>query len=323
MTTSVPDKPVVPTATPLVSVIIPTFNRPDMLREAVTSVLAQTEQNFEVIVVNDGSVDVGPLLTDLDPKGRIKYIDNKGNRGRSYSRNKGIRAAQGKYIAYLDDDDRYYPDHLKVLVNFLESSNRAAAYTDALCAVQEKQDAGYMVVRKECRYSNDFSNQKILWRNLLPLLCLVHARSCCDRAGYFDETLETHEDWDLFVRFSRYFDLHHINRVTAEYSFRYDGSSTTSGNAMDFLRSQLLIYRKYKALSAGDRLVRHKQRKSIRDCKKRLMAQGFSKKELNAVVREFSRGGKAAQRPGTSNSAAGQKNAGPAMDPDGSDRKSS
>ena len=176
MTTPVPDKSAI---TPLVSVIIPTFNRPDMLKEAVKSVLEQTEQNFEVIVVNDGSVAVAPLLAGLDPKNRIRCIDNKGHKGRSYTRNAGIRAAQGKYIAYLDDDDRYYPDHLKVLVDFLESGNRAIAYTDAQCAVQEKKAQGeYVVVKKEVRYSNDFCPRTILWRNLLPVLCLAHAKVC-------------------------------------------------------------------------------------------------------------------------------------------------
>ncbi|MGA2508270.1 MAG: glycosyltransferase family 2 protein [Chitinispirillaceae bacterium] len=297
MTTPVSDKPAVSAAAPMVSVIVPTFNRPDLLAEAVRSVLDQTEKDFEVIVVNDGSIDVAPFLKSIDPMGRVRCIDNKGNRGRSYSRNAGIHAAQGKYIAYLDDDDRYYPDHLKTLTGFLESSGRAVAYTDALCVVQvKKENEGYVVVKKEVRYSNDFCPRTILWRNLTPLLCLVHARSCCDRAGYFDETLETHEDWDLIIRLSRQYDPYHIKKVTAEYSFRYDGSSTTSGSPGDFLRSQLMIYNKYRAFAAHDWRVKHKQRKSIRDCKKRLLAQGFSKKELDAMVKEISNRGLPAGR---------------------------
>jgi glycosyltransferase involved in cell wall biosynthesis len=272
---------------PLVSVIIPTFNRPEMLAEAVTSVIGQTLQEFEVVVVNDGSLPVAPVLAGIDPKGRVTNIDDKKHRGRSASRNAGIRAARGKYLAYLDDDDRYYPDHLETLVRFLEAGGHAAAYTDAHCAVQEKRDGAYIVVRKEVRYSNDFCKRKILWRNLLPVLCLVHAKTCCDSAGYFDEALDTHEDWDFIVRLSRHCDLHHIKKTTAEYSFRDDGTTTTSALPLEFLRSQLLIYRRYRAFSRFDWHVRHKQRKSLRERRERLMKRGFSKEELDAFVKEF------------------------------------
>jgi O-antigen biosynthesis protein len=273
---------------PKVSVIIPTFNRPEMLVEAVKSVIGQTMYEFEVIVVNDGSIPVSNLLSGLDPQGRIRVIDNKEHRGRSASRNIGIRAARGTYIAYLDDDDRYCPDHLETLVGFLESNGQAAAYSDALCAVQEKKDGAYVVVKKEIRYSSDFCNRTILWRNLLPVLCLVHARSCCDSAGYFDEALDTHEDWDFIIRLSRCYSLHHLKKTTAEYSFRDDGSSTTSGNPVDFLRTRLMIYKKYREFARHDWRVKHKQRKSIRDSIKRLITQGFSKNELKEMVRRFS-----------------------------------
>jgi O-antigen biosynthesis protein len=273
---------------PKVSVILPTFNRPDMLVEAAKSVLEQTFRDFEIIVVNDGSLPVSPSLARLGPQERIRIIDNKEHRGRSASRNAGISAARGKYIAYLDDDDQYYPDHLETLVGFLESNSQTAAYSDAQCAVQEKKDGFYVIVRKEIRYSSDFCTRTILWRNLLPFLCLVHARSCCDRAGHFDESLDTHEDWDFIIRLSRHYDLHHLKKTTAEYSFRDDGSSTTSGNPLDFLRTRLVIYKKYREFSRHDWRVRHKQRKSVRDCIRRLVALGFPKKELKAIVKQYS-----------------------------------
>jgi O-antigen biosynthesis protein len=123
---------------PLVSVIVPTYNRPDMLAATLESILNQTYQRLEIIVVNDCGLEVENIAGWLNRQGNITYVRHACNRGLAAARNTGIKLARGKYLAYLDDDDLFYPDHLETLVTALEGSRFRVAYTDAHRAHQEK-----------------------------------------------------------------------------------------------------------------------------------------------------------------------------------------
>jgi glycosyltransferase involved in cell wall biosynthesis len=172
---------------------VPTYNRPHMLINALKSIFGQTYQNYEVIVVNDGGSDVRELFEGLS-RDSIRYLQHDTNRGVSAARNTGIKAARGKYIAYLDDDDLFYPDHLETLVNFLESTDYKVAYTDAHRTFQKMQKGKYVTSKKDVPYSFDFDYARILKGNFIPVLCIMHRKSCFESVGLFDETLQSHED---------------------------------------------------------------------------------------------------------------------------------
>src|ERR1043166_3977977 len=123
---------------PLVSVIIPTLNRPAMLKDALASIAAQTYTPIEIIVVNDAGVDVECVVSQFKLKHHIVYLKHATHKGLPAARNTGIKAASGDYIAYLDDDDVYYPDHIETLASFLSDSGYKVAYTDAYEAYQCK-----------------------------------------------------------------------------------------------------------------------------------------------------------------------------------------
>jgi len=231
---------------PIVSVIIPTKDRPEMLAQAIQSVLNQTFTELEIIVVNDGGVDVQSVISRLNTRGNIVYKKHDRALDRSAARNTGIRAARGKYIAYLDDDDNYYPNHIETLVKFLENSEYKIAYTDAVMEQQEKQNGEYVTINRSVPYSLDFDKDKILVSNCTPNLCLMHEKSCLDEVGLFDETLSTHEDWDLIIRLSRKFDIAHIKETTCEFTQRNDGTNTSSHNRADFTRTREIIFNQYR-----------------------------------------------------------------------------
>ncbi len=232
-------------ALPLVSVIVPTYNRAERLRETLTSILGQTYVQYEVIVVNDGGEDVGDLVASFNDKNNVHYVRHASNRGLAAARNSGLGVARGKYIAYLDDDDRFLPKHLEVLVSFLEQSQSQIAYTDAWRIVQSKEEGEYTETGRSVPYSHDFDPDKLLITNYFPVLCLMHEKVCLEKTGGFDEILTTHEDWDLWIRLSRHFAFVHLKEVTAEFTWRIDGSSMTSRISEDFLRTQKMIYKKY------------------------------------------------------------------------------
>jgi len=120
-----------PQLAPLVSVVIPAYQAAGRIRETLDSVFAQTYPNFEVVLVNDGSPDTEALEAAIRSYGeRLIYIRQE-NRGPSGARNTAIRAARGKYIACLDSDDIYLPEHLARLVALLEENALDLVYCDS------------------------------------------------------------------------------------------------------------------------------------------------------------------------------------------------
>ncbi|MBX3304464.1 MAG: glycosyltransferase [Nitrospira sp.] len=230
---------------PKVSVILPSYNRPDRLTEALQSVLRQSYQDFEIVVVNDGGTDVGATVAALND-GRIMYIQHDRNRGLAAARNTGLRAAKGKYVAYLDDDDRYLPNHLETLVKVLVGSECKVAYTDAWRVHEQSEGGQYFEVGRDLPYSYDFNPANLLVGNYFPVLCVMHERSCLDDVGGFDESLFAHEDWDLWIRMAMKFQFVHVKKITAEFTWRTDGSSMTSGTQQTYYRTTEIIYRKYR-----------------------------------------------------------------------------
>ncbi len=249
-------------AFPLVSIIVPTVDRPGFLLKAIQSILNQTYRNFEIIVVNDGGKDVEALLSTIDIEERIISVRLPKNHERSYARNVGINLAKGKYVAYLDDDDQYLPEHIETLVTFLESSSYEVAYTDAYRIVHEKHNGRYVEKQRDVPYSYDFSRNILLRENYIPILCVMHSRACFDQVGLFDESLNTHEDWDLWIRMSEYFPFHHLKQITAEFSWRLDGTSTSSSCQEDFLATKARIHERYGLHQHGKSESEHPKKKS-------------------------------------------------------------
>lgn len=229
---------------PVVSVIVPTHNRPDMLKNAIQSILDQTFQDLEIIVVNDAGQDVSVVVAAFNSP-KITYLSHESNKGLAATRNTGIRAVKGKYVAYLDDDDIFCPDHLKTLVDFLQKTGEKVAYTDAFRAHQRLEDGRYVTYKRDTQYSYDFDYDRILYENYIPVLCFMHEKGCFDVCGMFDETFSCLEDWELWLRMSRYFTMHHIKALTCEYSYRPDGTNMVSSSDYKFMYMTERLYNKH------------------------------------------------------------------------------
>jgi len=224
---------------PLVSVILPTCNRPELLETAIGSVLDQTYENFEVIVVNDGGPDVSRTIEKFDDP-RLSYINNQGNMGPSGARNVGINASHGSLIAYLDDDDRYYPTHLETLAQTLESSQAQVAYTDSYSVFMVREGDRWRRKKKEVIYSEDFNRDILLADNYIPIICMMHSAELFVDVGAFDENLRHLEDWDLLIRMAMQCDFKHIGEITCEVSHRMNGSHTADNRRDDILATKAI-----------------------------------------------------------------------------------
>ena len=276
-TAASPTRPRIPiNIAPMVSVIIPTHNRPDRLRLALASVLNQDYRDFQIIVVNDGASPVDEVVAELNKEGRITLITHDRNRGLAASRNTGLRQASGKYVCYLDDDDRFLPHHLRTLVSHLETTKSRVVYADAW-RVHEAMDGERLIeVRRDRPYSEPFNPHQLLIGNYIPVLSLMHERALLDEAGYFDESLFVHEDWDLWIRMATCCEFTHIAECTAEFTWRTDGSSMSSISQDAFVRTTEIIYRKYGPYAAKYPAVFEGQQNHLRDLKRAQVQKRFT-----------------------------------------------
>ncbi len=247
------------TCTPSVSIIIPTRNRTHLLAEAIESVTGQTYRDYEIIVVNDGGDDIAGVTNTYEKDCSITVLNLGERQGPAKARNSGLEIARGKYIAYLDDDDIYYPEHLEKLVGYLERNDCKVAYTDSYQAFQKWEKDEYVTTDRRLVYSEDFDKQRILVMNFIPTLTIAHRKDCIEEVGCFDEGLETHEDWDLWIRMSQQYNFHHVKGVTAEFRTRSNGSSSTSSKRSDFLETMKIIHARYAHLAEDDQVPRQQE----------------------------------------------------------------
>src|SRR4030095_8045868 len=115
---------------------------------------------------------------------------------------------------------------------------------DANRAHEVRQEGKPVVTHRDLPFSVDFNHDRILVGNFIPVLCVMHGRKCLEDVGLFDESLTTHEDWDLWIRLSRKYRFGHVRKTTCEFSWRTDGTSMTSSKQQDFLRTIEIIYTK-------------------------------------------------------------------------------
>lgn len=228
----------------LVSVIITTFNRSNLLPRAVNSVLKQTYQNLEIIIVDDCSTDNTLQVIKNFSDERIKYIKNNKNLGLAASRNIGIKASKGEYISFLDDDDELLPNKVAEQIELFKNANVDVVY----CGMIRKYNG--KTVRLSISTFRGYILEHILVSSPSGIHSLLIKRRCLEKIGLFDETFPAFEDWDLWIRLSEkcVFDL--VNKFLVIYHFY--------GSQMSFdldlkIRSHELILTKHKT-----KLLKHK-----------------------------------------------------------------
>ena len=191
--------------TPTVSVIIPTYNRSVLLPRSIRSVLNQTFQDFELIVVDDGSTDnTEEVVRGFEDK-RIRYIQHEENKGGSAARNTGVKVAQGEYIALLDDDDEWLPEKLERQINkFQELSSDFGVVYSGFSFVYEK--SGEVVSSHVPAFRGNVYD-RIIKSCILGGSTPLIKKFCFQKAGLFDESLPSCQDWDICIRISKYYNF--------------------------------------------------------------------------------------------------------------------
>ena len=181
---------------PLFSVVIPVHNRARLLGNALTSVLKQACQDFEIIVVDDGSTDNPKKVVDALADARIRYR-RQDNRGASAARNAGIDAALGRYVAFLDSDDVFLPHHLETMKHLLDGQTNTAGYARIL--VDRGDGKIFAKPPRALRAGEHMATYLLCDRGFVPTIGLVVDTATARRVRY-DETLSFGDDKDFALR---------------------------------------------------------------------------------------------------------------------------
>lgn len=193
------------TMTPMVSVVIPTYKRARLIPQAIKSVLQQTYQNFEIIVVDDCSPDDTREVVTAIADQRVRYLRHDTNKGLPAGRNTGIDAARGKYTAFLDDDDEWHPEKLEIQLKAIEKHD--AVLSGALINNRRvKLHRRFVVTVDDLRKGNEFDPSSLL------------AKTSVLKALRFDESLRQGEDWDAFIRIAQKYSIGYVAKPLLLYN---------------------------------------------------------------------------------------------------------
>jgi glycosyltransferase involved in cell wall biosynthesis len=247
---------------PIISVIIPTYNRGEYICETIESVFEQTYKDFEIIIVDDGSTDdtrqlIEPYLS------RIKYIYQE-NAGVSAARNTGIIASESEYVAFLDSDDLWLTNKLKLQMEFLDSNPQLGmVYADA-CMFSNDQIiySSFLKLKKFTSYGYIFGN--LIKEDFIITSTVLVRREVFKDVGTFDESLSVAEDYDMWLRIARKYQIGLINECLVKY--RKHNTNISSLKSITYPDMEIRVLKKHEVSEYPDQDY-------IKQCIKKRMAE--------------------------------------------------
>ncbi|WP_370390814.1 glycosyltransferase family 2 protein [uncultured Winogradskyella sp.] len=183
----------------MISVIIPYFKNAQQIERSLKSVIKQTYQDYEIIIINDASPDWHKALAIIEQfkDKRIKTLSHTSNKNGAAARNTGIKAAMGQYIAFLDADDEWMPNHLEILLQVQQENNADLVYSS--CTVYSSNNFKYTLPRHSLLESKNLSEYLFCENGFIQTSCLlVKTKIALD--NLFNENLKRHQDYDFLLR---------------------------------------------------------------------------------------------------------------------------
>ncbi len=211
---------------PLVSVIIPTYNRAHLLPRTIESVLSQTLKDFELIIIDDGSTDnTREVVENFQKKDkRIRYIWQENSGAPARPKNTGIKNSKGKCVAFLDDDDEWLPEKLEVQINLFEQKKVTNIGMIACNSLDIYEDSNATIKYKIKKRKNYF--------HAILSSCFIHScssvlvkKEVLKDVGFFDENLKIADDWDMWIRILNKYNFSFIKKPLIKYHIHNKNTS--------------------------------------------------------------------------------------------------
>ena len=232
-----------------VSVIIPIYNGEKYIKDAIDSVLNQTFQNFEIILINDGSTDKTSEILDIYNKNnKIKILNIEKNQGQASAINLGIKKSKGKYLAYLDSDDIMLENRLLCQLKYLDKHKNIGLIFSDIGYINQN---GYSVIIKTKFFinkkwaKNKCNSNSLLVFNYISRSSVMHRRSCIDVIGDFDEEISGIDDLDMWIRTSEKFSIAGCqDKLTIRRLHKENISKKRNNSLLFYSKKRLIILKK-------------------------------------------------------------------------------
>ena len=263
---------------PKVSVLIPAYNSADFLPQAVESVLAQSFQDYEIVIVDDGSTDQTAALAQEFARrngGRIRYIHQE-NQGVSAARNALVQQAQGELVSFLDADDYWAPNHLNLGVQILNDDAKTGLVHSNITRVNPKGELIEVPVRETQYLSGRIFEPLFLRQAHIACSTVIMRKACFQRVGWFDLNLTRLgcEDRDMWLRLAREYKITYVDEPSVFYRM---GLSSLSQNSENMLKARLYIVDKYSPYTGHSPLRSKALAKIYRDHGDEFLLRGNSR----------------------------------------------
>lgn len=244
----------------LISILTPTYNRPNWLRMTLDSLEKQTYPEWECIVVNDAGQDVQNVIDEFnDP--RIKYYQNPENLDLAGTRNVATSHASGNWFIMLDDDDGLMPEALEFRMWRAKKLNAEIVYSRVLQCFYEKEGNGYKYLGEKVYWDSIYQPDLILLQNIAPCNGIMYSRKAQEAGGLFDPSLKTGEDWDHSIAMSRHYPFHETKIIDAYCSFRTSNEQMTGSR--DFSTDIAKIFKKWRHTAIDKNWVVSNQNRTL------------------------------------------------------------
>jgi glycosyltransferase involved in cell wall biosynthesis len=225
----------------IVSVVIPTYNRGQLIERAIHSVLQQTYHNLEVIVVDDSSTDdTAERVAALQhTDSRIRYLRHETNRGAQAARNAGIKSAQGEYVAFLDSDDELLPNSIKIRLDAFKSVDYEVGLVYGDMFVKNGKE-GLAKFRNLKGYVYKYLLREL---SLCPYIVMMVKKKCFEITGYPDEKFPSWQDDDMVLTIGKHFPLLHCGYPVSIMHCSNTGITRNKKNVAEGCKSMVEKYK--------------------------------------------------------------------------------
>lgn len=228
-------------SSPVVSVVTPTYNRSEVIGNAISSALDQTFDDIEILVVDDGSTDQTDDVVASFTDERVRYLPLAENQGANAARNTGVREASGDFVAFLDADDEWHPEKIeKQVARFDEVGGEVGlVYT----GITRKEINGPIKDSSVHEFEGDVTRRLLLGNFIGTFSAIMVRKSVFDDVGYLDESLPSWQDWEFYLRLSTQYE---VAAVPEALTIRRSGA--TEQISSNFQSKQQISYRKLRPL---------------------------------------------------------------------------